>query len=466
MAGKRTLAGIATAALAGALIAGASDYDKYQDWQWQPVTVHDTNAIDNVRFHEDDTVPLHGPWLTLPSETAMAISWISMVRCAGGVEYREKGSTNEWTAVWGVKYGQIDYSSDIHFHYLTGLKPATEYEYRLLPNRDSYATAYHAWINHGREVHSFRTVDPKRDHYRIFLTCDHHGSARLNLDPMIDRSDAGDADFFFFLGDNVEDRAGDMIRDYITRGYLDDVVRKWGTEKPTVFLRGNHDIAGRDTYKYGDYFPQPDGKTYYAFRQGPVLFIGLDTMWPAREKLQNAQHAAYLREQADWIRAMKKTPLWKGAVFRVVMCHVAPFPGEGFNWVGSVFNEVFSDESKEGRIHALVAGHEHAYARLNPNSKESRMNNAVSKVDPAKYPPKYFSRTPIPDRFPYVQVIGHLCEAMTVDVSPEKLVFKSHRFGFADGALYDAFELYPDGKVVDLVETTAFPIPQPDGAAK
>ena len=455
----------AVAALAGSVLE-AGHYDKYQDWQWMPVEVADTNAANNVRFQEDDSNPFHGPWLTLPSETGMTITWITTVRCAGGIEYREKGTTNEWQSVWQVRTGQVDYSKDIHFIHLTGLKPATEYEYRILSNRDRHATAYHSVVNRGRVTYSFRTIDPKRDHYKVFLTCDLHGTSRLCLDPMIDRSGAGDSDFFFLLGDNVEDRVGDSIRDYITRGYLDDITRKWGTSKATIFLRGNHDIWGRDTYIYGDYFPQPDGKTYYAFRQGPVLFIGLDTLWRASEKIQNEQMEAYLKEQADWVRELKKTQMWKGATFRVVLSHVAPFPPGGHDWVANAFNDVFLDESKDGRIHAFVSGHEHVYARLNPNSNELHINTAVAKVNPEKYPPKSFSMRPLPERFPYVQIIGHVVEAMTIDVSPEKLVFKSHNYDFPNGGLFDAFELYPDGTIKDLVETTAFTIPPPAKSKK
>ncbi len=448
------------AALSGAFAAEAENYDKYQDWQWLPVTVADTNAIDNVRFHEDDTVPRHGPWLTLPSETGMTITWISGFRCAGGIEYREKG-TEEWTALWPVKYGQIDYSRKVHAFHLTGLKPATEYEYRMLSNRDSYATAYHSHVNHGREIHSFKTLDARRDRYRFFVTSDIHGASRLLLDPMIDRSGAEDSDLFFFLGDNVEDHVGDDIEHYITIGFIDDVCRKWGKVKPTVFLRGNHDIWGIDTYKYGDYFPQPDGKTYYAFRHGPVLFVCLDTLWPAREKLQQEQHVAYLREQADWVRALRKTEAWKTAKFRVAMMHVAPFPAES-DWPSSVFGDLFMDMSAEGRIHALLSGHLHVYARINPGTSDTRLNAAAGGIKPGSYPPKYFAKFMPKEPFPYVQVACHLGEAMTVDVSPEKLVFKSHRTRLLDGALYDAFELYPDGKVVDLVETTAFPISLPE----
>ena len=284
---KSSLAAALVAACA-AVQADSEVYDHYFSWQQAPVRVDDPQAGNNVRHQVDFTVPLHGPWLTLPAETSMTVTWITRVPCAGGIQYREKG-TEEWTTRWTVKYGQVDYSREIQSYHLTGLKPATEYEYRLLSNCDNYSTAYHMVKSVGREIYSFKTVDPKRDHYKMFVTSDFHGGSRLILDPMIDNCGANDADFYLFNGDNVEDHVGHNIRHNITFGYLDDVVRKWGTSKPTLFVRGNHDVWGIDTYKYGDYFPQPDGKTYYAFRQGPALFILIDTLWKAKEQLQEEQ---------------------------------------------------------------------------------------------------------------------------------------------------------------------------------
>ena len=39
---------------------------------------------------------------------------------------------------------------------------------------------------------------------------------------------------------------------------------------------------------------------------------------------------------------------------------------------------------------------------------------------------------------------------MTIDVTPEKLVFKSHYWRTTEGKLHDHFEIYPDGTVKDL----------------
>lgn len=219
-----------------------SVYEQYQDWQFQPVTVTDAESGKNVRNQMDFTVPIHGPWLLNPGKDSITINWITRVPCAAGIQYREKG-TEEFTTLWTVRYGQIDYTKDLHTYHLKDLKPDTEYEYRLLSNSDSYYTPYYQTLSTGREIYTFKTLDPDKKNYKVFLTSDIHGTFRLTLDPMVKATNAMDCDLYFFLGDNVEDNVTD-IRYHTTFGFLDDVGRYWGKTKPTVYLRGNHDLSG------------------------------------------------------------------------------------------------------------------------------------------------------------------------------------------------------------------------------
>ncbi len=434
-----------------------NSYTRYVHWTNQPTVVEDGDAWNNVRNQCDFTLPIHGPWLTNPKPDGMTVTWITRKACAGGIEYREKG-TEDFKQLWFVKGGMIDYTKDLHSFHLTGLKPGTEYEYRLLSNLDHYSTAYHSVISTGRELYTFRTLDPKKENYRVWITCDLHGGSRLVLDPLYERTGAKDADFYCFLGDIVEDNMDD-IRYFTTFGYLDDITRIWGKNKPSIFLRGNHDIWGRETYQYADYFPQPDGKTYQAFRQGDVLWIGLDTMWTAKEKLQQQQVERYWAEQAEWIRNLKKTDLWKTAKFRVVMAHLT-VPEHKF--LQAYFDEVLNDNTPEGRIHLYLAGHIHCYYRINAGTKEVRTSDPYGEINPKHYPPRHLSNTPILQKpLPYTLIVGHVTEGMTIDVSKDKLTVKSHRWRNLNGELYDAFEMYPDGSIKDLTDVKAYPIPPP-----
>ncbi len=429
-----------------ALSCGAGTvYEKYQDWQLNAVEIADPKADTNVRNQMDFTRPLHGPWLTNPAADGMTVSFISRVRCGAAIEWREKGG-EAWTRRWNTTYGFVDYSDVVHCFHLSGLNPGTEYEYRFVTAMNSHETPYTEVIT-GREIRTFRTLDPKRDRYRVWVTADFHGGSRLNLDPMYERTGAADADLYIFLGDNVEDRLGGEPAYYITFGFLDDVSRLWGGTKPSLFLRGNHDASGREAGQWGRFFPHPTGHAYYATAQGPVLFVSFDLVreWHRAPAAQE-QFAAYQSEQTAWYRELKKSPAWRSAKFRIAMGHygVQHDIAEA-DAVPPELAAEFNDQTPEGRLHLLLAGHTHAYSRHDPGAP------GLKGIPPPKRPRKD-GKLYLDDltTFRYCQVIGRQCEALTIDVSPEKLVVKSHNWDTAEGKLHDAFEILPDGSVRDL----------------
>ncbi len=437
-------------AFAASLIAlGASAqgvYTNYYDWQWQPVLVADTNASNTVRGQMDFTKPVHGPWLLNPSFDSVTICFISRIACGAAIDVREKGQ-EEFIRTWNTTYGMIDYSSDLHVFHLRGLKPATEYEYRFATTMDSRRTAY-SHVEVGRDIYPFHTLDPDKRTYKVFVTSDFHGGARLNLDYLIRNSQAEDADIHLFLGDNVEDNMNEA-RYYITHGFLDDVVRMWGSTNTTVFVRGNHDSWGLQNYLWRDYFPRTDGRGYFSFSQGPVLFVVFDTMAQGLGSHANrAVVASYLNDQAEWFQSLKKTPEWKKAKFRIAMGHYATHGGETTAFMTPI-RAVLNDKNPANRVHMYLCGHEHAYARIDAGSTNS-FGRAVS-------PRWAFAPTNS-----FNEIICTLVEGMTIDVSPDKLVFKSHLWRKEPGTdLRDHFELHPDGTIKPLMDVPAFPIPPP-----
>lgn len=320
----------------------------------------------------------------------------------------------------------------------------------------------------GREIYSFRTPDPAAKSCKAFVTSRLDGKANYLLDPMIERCKAQDADLFCLLGDDVAKSPADAFRYFLMVGYLNDVVRKWGKTKPTVFLRGEREMDGWSAFAYGNYFPRPDGKMYYTVSMGPVLFICLDTIGCPEENLQREQYAAYLKEQADWLIALKGTQAWKDAKFRVVLTHVAPLNGtpaskmvaKAFQTAfsntlpagsRSCFSRLFKKASSDGRIHLIIAGHESLYSRIESGSAGIIYGNRdfADAVIP-RAASKYYSGLlkTIPQGVDYTLVICRAAEGMTIEAAPDKLSVKSHRWDMADGGFTDAFEITPDGKNV------------------
>ena len=276
-----------------------------------------------------------------------------------------------------------------------------------------------------------------RAYSRIFVSTDTHGGFRLTLNALYKAGDMEHADFVILLGDNVEDCLRDQPRYYITFGAIDDLVRKGAFSRPTAFVRGNHDSNGRLKTAYGTYFPRKDGRAYYCFSHGKVLYMVLDThSLHSATRLEELDRQEYLKEQAEWIRALKKTDLWKKSEFRIALAHGGTHGGADDKRLQAAFNDVLTDNTPEGKIHLYLAGHVHHYCRIDPFS-------AVTK---AGYPSRFET---FKAEYPYTMVTGMEGEAMTLDVAPGKLTLRSHRWDNGAYSLRDDFSISPDGKVTD-----------------
>lgn len=345
-------------------------FEHYRDWKLVQEKIVSTNKGNDVRLHFDMSNPMHGPWLSNPAADAMTVSFVSRVNCGAAIEYREKG-TRKWTRKWETTYGMIDHSKRVHVFHLDGLKSATEYEYRFAVASSQYQIAYWTTVV-GRQIWSFKTFDPARRDFSVFVTADVHGASRIYLDPMYSRTGADKADFFIFLGDNVNDTMH-QPEFYITSGYLDDVVRLWGPSRPTLFLRGNHDSWGYEAAKaWATWHGHPEGRGYYAVTQGNALFICFDVAEeyrcqsiPAGKEVSDA----YCEQEARWLKDLKKTPAWKNARWRIALSHFGVVTGgndsHSRRFTG-YFGETLNDPADP--VDLMLCGHEHRYLRCNAGS--------------------------------------------------------------------------------------------------
>ena len=437
---------LAVLALSVASATACAEYDGYRDWRLVQEFVACTNADEAVRPHWDFTNPMHGPWLTNPSSGSMTVTYISRTSCAAGIEYRAHGE-EAWTRRWNTLYGLLNYSSDIHVFHLAGLRPGTDYECRFVTACSQYNTAYVGTCV-GRETYTFRTLDPAKKSYKVFVTTDVHGSLRLTADAMYGRSDAAEADFYLFLGDNVNDNMNEP-RFYITNGFIDDVTRLWGTAKPTVFVRGNHDCWGRHAADgWRDYYGRPDGKGYFMVAQGPALFIVLDCAEEYFKKQAVAAQevaAQYRAEQLVWLEDLKRTETWRKATFRIVLSHYGTRIGgerdKSFTGFATAFRSSLDEADPARRIHLLLCGHEHFYARCLPRTKGFYHN---PRNDRPNVRPRQFPRTE-DETFNFTEICGNMNESMTVEVSLEKLVVRSHDVTRKGAPDLDVVEIRPDG---------------------
>ena len=145
--------------------------------------------------------------------------------------------------------------------------------------------------------------------------------------------------------------------------FLDKSVEVFASEKPFWLVRGNHETRGRFSRNLFRYFPREDGRYYYTVRQGPVLFIFLDSGEDKPDDhlvyagLNNYDN--YREEQAQWLRQVIASDAYKDAPYRIVVTHIPPL-ADGWHSEQHITKTWLPILNNAG-IDLMLAGHTHEY---------------------------------------------------------------------------------------------------------
>jgi hypothetical protein len=145
---------------------------------------------------------------------------------------------------------------------------------------------------------------------------------------------------------------------------------------PLVMVRGNHEIYGKQSNRYFEYFtpPFPYREGYYMFKWGDVCFIVLDFCddapnVPPPSTRQFHDFDPYLAAEAKWLKRAVNDPICRDAKYRIVMAHGIPLgdpceymPGN----VRKVIDPVFGGKDPLVKIHLWMGGHVHRAFRSVP----------------------------------------------------------------------------------------------------
>lgn len=113
---------------------------------------------------------------------------------------------------------------------------------------------------------------------------------------------------------------------------------------------GNHDLDTEDGRAYLEYFSLPGNERYYDFVWGPVHFYALNSDWREPDGIgSSSAQAAWLQQGLE----SSQSP-WK-----IVYLHAAPY-SSGRQASTTALRWPF----KEWGAHAVIAGHDHTYERL------------------------------------------------------------------------------------------------------
>ena len=320
------------------------------------------------------------PVLLNASADSVQVTWAVKGLGTGWVEYGETEKLG--MRADGVVAGMRPLSEKVISVALEGLKPGTRYFYRAHSCGVEFVGSYN--VKRKEEVRgqtrSFRTLDSAAGEASFVVWNDTHEN-KETVTKLAGMLRERPADFLMWNGDVTNDIHRE---EQIVGQFLSPAGQAFAETTPVFIGRGNHDVRGRDARKLAEYVTGPDGRSYYyAFRQGPVAVIVMDT---GEDKPDGAgvyagliNFAKYREEQAKWLAGVMERPEIKGAPFKVVFAHIplvwdGEVPerwlgvwGEGIKgWMCEDGYAKWNELLVKGGVDVVISGHTHRHAWFGP----------------------------------------------------------------------------------------------------
>ncbi|MBI4042413.1 MAG: metallophosphoesterase family protein [Deltaproteobacteria bacterium] len=276
-----------------------------------------------------------GPVLTIPQPDSLRIWW------------HLNGEVKDHT----IEYGETDALGQkaefreltaYPYYHLTGLKPGAKYYYAV---RSGEAVS---------PTYSFKTVDPSAS-FRMGVWADNQHGFWIFGGRTLPTLMQNEPDVVMAVGDLVDN--GSRYNDWLTQLYTP--AKNVLARIPWFPVRGNHD--GESTLAYR-MCRLPNNGSWYAATYGMMRLVVLDTNLNYREE----------SEQLTWFLGEIVSPMWKGALYRIVAFHHPPFSNLWDNkyYNGEVLGrEILVPLFETFGADAIFSGHSHSYQHgLRPQS--------------------------------------------------------------------------------------------------
>src|SRR5690606_18650267 len=125
-----------------------------------------------------------------------------------------------------------------------------------------------------------------------------------------------DPDLLVWNGDTCNDFDDQDAPMQIVLNPAGDVSRGWASERPLLFVPGNHDVRGKRARELSDGLSGWPGETElpynFALRLGPIALVGLDTGEDKPDAhpvfAGTAAYEPYREAQAAWLKAAVNRP--------------------------------------------------------------------------------------------------------------------------------------------------------------
>ena len=311
---------------------------------------------------------VHGPYLQNLGPDEVTIVWLSDKPSVGWVELAPDDDTNfyatERPKYYDARNG-VKNTSTIHTVKIKGLKPGTNYRYRVFVqevlSHVGHKIIYGNYAStdvYSKKPLVFKTSDPADNSVSFAMVNDIHGKNDL-LTNLVSKCDLKKTDFFLFNGDMV---SVFNEENHIFDGFMDTATKLFASEIPMYYTRGNHETRGVFATEFQRYFSPKEENIYYTFRQGPICFVVLDKGEDKPDS--DIEYAGitvydeYRTEQAEWLRRVLDSKEYKDAPFKIIVAHIPPIGG----WHGNLeVEQKFMPLLRDAKPDVMLCGHLHRF---------------------------------------------------------------------------------------------------------
>lgn len=281
-----------------------------------PISAFAEERNSDVLPVDDSHSFLTKPYLQAPSANGMTIMWLTNLKCLNWVEFGETEKLG--TKAQQTTNGMLNTHSKINCVSINGLKPNTQYFYRVFSKQildfQPYKMTFGEIIS--SEIYSFATLNPEAEQVNWLVMNDIHDRPESFRD-LMQLNNGKSYDFVFLNGDMFDYQTDE---NQIVKHLLNPC-SLFSTTKPFMLVRGNHETRGKFSRNLCDYYYNYDNKEYYSFKMGPVFTMVLDTGEDKKDSHPVYGGAIdfdkYREEQAVWLEEQMKTKAFKKAAFRV-----------------------------------------------------------------------------------------------------------------------------------------------------
>ena len=263
--------------------------------------------------------------------------------------------------------------------------------YRVCVQPLAYATAYK--LTRGETettgIRALRIPDPSAASVRVAVVNDTHEN-KETLAKLPGRIDAAAPHLLVWNGDtcNDFDAKDDPAAILLTPGAAADNPSGggWASTRPLWFVAGNHDVRGERAREVTGILapgPRPGLPWNFAFRDGPLALIGLDTGEDKPDAhpvfAGTAAYEPYRERQAAWLKEALARPEIAAAPFKVLFCHI-PLRGEKGDNPGTSLEgyagycgqgaALWLPLLREAGVRVIVSGHTHDWRIDDPSDEQ------------------------------------------------------------------------------------------------